>query len=309
MSFDFEYQAREKLSKGNKLVIGIVGFGTFGQFLAKRFAQAGHTVLATSRSPYDDVAKSLGVKYFQDVNDFCESHPDIVILSTSILSLDAVLSNLPILRLRRNTLFVDVLSVKEFPRQLLLSKLPPEVDILCTHPMFGPDSGKGSWKNLNLMYEKVRIGEEDDRIHKCNSFLEFFANEGCNMVEMTCEEHDRYAASTQFITHTVGRMLGAMNLGKTPIDTKGYESLLNLVDNTANDSFELYYGLFLYNQSATDELERLEQAFDVVKRKLLSQLHEKLRVQLLPGVKEKDGMVANIDTASITDREVRKAMK
>lgn len=32
------------------------------------------------------------------------------------------------------------------------------------------------------------------------------------------------------------------------IDTKGFQSLLALVDNTANDSFELYYGLFMYNQ-------------------------------------------------------------
>jgi hypothetical protein len=30
------------------------------------------------------------------------------------------------------------------------------------------------------------------------------------MVEMTCEEHDRLAASSQFITHTVGRVLGSM---------------------------------------------------------------------------------------------------
>ena len=67
------------------------------------------------------------------------------------------------------------------------------------------------------------------------------------MVEMSCEEHDRHAASTQFITHTVGRVLGQMAPKSTPIDTKGYQSLLNLVDNTNNDSFELYYGLFMYN--------------------------------------------------------------
>ena len=52
-----------------------------------------------------------------------------------------VLASLPVLRLRRSTLFVDVLSVKEFPKSLLLRELPPECDILCTHPMFGPDSG------------------------------------------------------------------------------------------------------------------------------------------------------------------------
>ena len=81
--------------------------------------------------------------------------------------------------------------------------------------------------------------------------MQFFADQGCRMVEMTCEEHDMQAASTQFVTHTVGRVLGAMDLESTPINTRGFEALLNLVDNTANDSFELYYGLFLYNQNAT----------------------------------------------------------
>jgi hypothetical protein len=37
--------------------------------------------------------------------------------------------SLPVQRLRRNTLFVDVLSVKEFPKRLLLSLLPAEVRI------------------------------------------------------------------------------------------------------------------------------------------------------------------------------------
>ena len=44
----------------------------------------------------------------------------------------------------------------------------------------------------------------------------------------------------------------------TPIDTKGFEALLSLVNQSNTDSFDLYYGLFLYNQNATDELERLE---------------------------------------------------
>ena len=74
------------------------------------------------------------------------------------------------------------------------------------------------------------------------------------MVEMSCEEHDRLAAGTQFITHSVGRVLGEMGLESTSIDTKGFEALLRLVDNTNNDSFDLYYGLFMYNQVNTDAL-------------------------------------------------------
>jgi len=67
------------------------------------------------------------------------------------------------------------------------------------------------------------------------------------MVPMPCEEHDRLAAGTQFLTHTVGRVLGSMGVGPTEVDTRGYQSLLSLVTNTANDSFDLYYGLFMYN--------------------------------------------------------------
>ena len=57
----------------------------------------------------------------------CEEHPDVVILASSILSLETVVAQLPVTRLRRSTLFVDVCSVKEFPKRLMLSLLPPEV--------------------------------------------------------------------------------------------------------------------------------------------------------------------------------------
>ncbi len=53
---------------------------------------------------------------------------------------------------------------------------------------------------------------------------QFFEREGCRMVEMACEEHDRIAAGSQFITHTIGRVLGAMAPQPSAIDTRGYEA-------------------------------------------------------------------------------------
>lgn len=75
--FDYEHRAKQKMNSETRLKIGIVGFGKFGQFLAKRFIARGHQVIATSRSPYDDIARQLGVEYFQDPDDFCEEHPEV----------------------------------------------------------------------------------------------------------------------------------------------------------------------------------------------------------------------------------------
>ncbi|KAG6736297.1 hypothetical protein POTOM_060959 [Populus tomentosa] len=129
-------------------------------------------------------------------------------------------------------------------KNILLRYLPLESDILCTHPMFGPESGKNSWAGLPFVYDKVRIGKEEDRIDRFERFLDVFAK-GCRMVEMSCAKHDMYAAGSQFVTHTVGRLLKRFGLETSPINTKGYETLLDLVENTAGDSFELYYGLFM----------------------------------------------------------------
>ncbi|XP_024372844.1 arogenate dehydrogenase 2, chloroplastic isoform X1 [Physcomitrium patens] len=274
--FDDGSKRSLELQSGSKLRVGIVGFGNYGQFLAIRILKQGHKVLAYSRGDYSEKARKLGVAFFRDADDFCEEHPEVVLLCTSILSTEAVLLSLPLQRLESSTLFVDVLSVKEFPKNLFLQVLPPEFDVLCTHPMFGPKSGKGSWAGLPFVYDKVRISK-GWRSRAADMFLDIFVSEGCRMVEMSCAEHDRFAAGSQFITHTVGRVLGKLGLESTPINTKGYETLLGLVQNTSGDSFELYCGLFMYNPNAIEELERLEAAFDSIKRQLFGQLHDVLR--------------------------------
>ncbi|KAH6779286.1 prephenate dehydrogenase family protein [Perilla frutescens var. hirtella] len=278
--YDYEARLVNRLNQSTRLKIAIIGFGNFGRFLAKAFVRQGHTVFTHSRSNYRSVAESIGAAFFSDPHDLCEQHPDVMVICTSIISTEYVLKSLPLQRLRRNTLFVDVLSVKEFPKNIFLQILPPHFDILCTHPMFGPESGKHSWQNLPFVFDKVRIGSEASRLARVENFLDIFKKEGCRMVEMSCEEHDRYAAGTQFITHTTGRILEKLQLESTPINTKGYETLLDLVENTSGDSFDLYYGLFMYNENVMEQLERLDLAFEALKKELFGHLHEVLRKQL-----------------------------
>lgn len=228
----------------------------------------GHSLSASSRSDHSHLCSQLGIHFYRDFGDLIESDIEVVLLSTSIVSIADVLRRLiPFGRLRNPPpLFVDVLSVKEYPRDHLLQVLPGEADILCTHPMFGPESGRQGWKGLPLVYEKVRIRDHD----LCQKYLQIFELEGCRMVEMSCEEHDKVAARSQFLTHTIGRILAEMEIESTPMDTKGFQSLTQLRDNTVKDSFDLYIGLFEHNKFAQEELEKLELALQTVRRKLKS---------------------------------------
>lgn len=251
------------------LTIGIVGFGNFGQFLGKKFALYGHRVIGTSRGDYSEVARKIGCEYIQnDVHRFMDERPDVVILCTSIMSLEAVLGKFPVSRLA-DCLVVDVLSVKKYPRDLMLKLLPDTSDILCTHPMFGPESARVSWEGLPFVYDIIRNSPSSPSQKSImDTFLGIWKKAQCRMIEMSCEMHDSHAASSQFLTHTTGRMLAELNLSSTPINTKGFESLLGVVDTTCNDSFELFYGLYKYNSNARLELDKLENALRQIRLKL-----------------------------------------
>ncbi|XP_043687536.1 arogenate dehydrogenase 2, chloroplastic-like [Telopea speciosissima] len=266
------------------LKIGIIGFGNFGQFISTAFKGQGHNVLATSRSDYSDYCQLHGIEFYRNIDALCEEQPDVILVCSSILSTETVVRGIPMHKLKPDTIFADVLSVKQFPRNLFLEVLPSEFGIVCTHPMFGPESGKHGWTGLPFVYDKVRIAENTIQERKCAQFLSIFEQEGCRMVEMSCEEHDRHAAGSQFITHTIGRILSYLNLESTPINTKGYETLLQLTENTVSDSFDLYHGLFMYNVNATQQIDNLDRAFEIVKQKLFGRLHDILRKQIVERV-------------------------
>ena len=261
------------------LTVGIVGFGTFGQFLARAFIKHQWRVVATSRTDYTAEAAAMGVEYCTDVDGFVQQRPDVVVLAVSILSFQDTVASFPWSSLPSSCLVVDVLSVKLHPKKILLSSLPPHLSLLCTHPMFGPDSGKYSWKALPFMYEKVRPLS----LPLVERFLSLFSKEGCRMLEMSCEMHDAYAAGSQFITHTTGRVLSKLGCENTPINTKGYSVLLDLIANTCRDSWDLYKGLFHFNTHSRTQLEGFEKAFHSLKHELIGDDTAATQTQLTGG--------------------------
>ena len=70
------------------LRIAVIGFGTFGQFLARRWVRRGHVVHAQSRTDYSDIASTIGVNFVTSVAELADEPIDCIVLSVSILSFE-----------------------------------------------------------------------------------------------------------------------------------------------------------------------------------------------------------------------------
>ncbi|XLS97376.1 hypothetical protein HN51_040111 [Arachis hypogaea] len=81
------------------------------------------------------------------------------------------------------------------------------------------------------------------------------------------------------ISNTPLKTLAEMDAKFTPIDTKGFQTLVQLKDSTMRDSFDLYSGLFLHNRFARQELENLEHALHKVKEMLVQRISDVLSTE------------------------------
>ncbi|KAI2508297.1 prephenate dehydrogenase [Fragilaria crotonensis] len=258
------------LEKENPLKIGFVGFGTFGQFLAQRFA-ASHHVSCIDRVDRSEEAKKLGVEYYQsfDTAHFLENL-DVVVLAVPLVDFEDVVLSLPADRLR-GKLVVEVCPLSAYPKSILLKHLGSDVDIISSHPMFGstahddPYSG-ATWDGRPMVYEKVRIS---DAI-RCETFLNIFGEARCQMVEMTAEQHDASTADAEFVTHLTGRLLDRDLLPATPVTSREYAALCDVADMASGDSFDLFFGMFKFNTRAKEHLNKMRENLAMVERQLAS---------------------------------------
>jgi len=235
--------------------IGIIGFGRFGQFLAQNL-KISFTITATSIEDYFELAKKTKIDYCY-LNEFVTKEYDIIIIATSILStgkvIDNIISKYP--KFLKDQLLIDVLSVKLLPNIIFdkLSNLYPKLDLMLSHPMFGPDSAKDTWTNKKFVYYKKKIINET----RFKTFINFFENKQCELISLTPENHDEITSRSQFLTHLVGRILENLEPKSSIIDTDGYSSLLKLIDQTKNDSWDLFEGLYQQNPYSNNILNKI----------------------------------------------------
>jgi prephenate dehydrogenase len=136
----------------------------------------------------------------------------------------------------------------------MIENLSSEIDIIATHPLFGPDSLKDSGSVMTM--ESVR-----DLHGRFEFWKNYFNSQNIIIEEISAEEHDMMAARSQGLTHFIGRVIDDFGTDQTRIDTEGYKALHKLVNQTCNDSWELFEDIQSYNPYTQKMVSELSESF------------------------------------------------
>lgn len=169
-----------------------------GRVLAKLFKGCGGKIIVCGRNLQKAkmVSKFLGVAA-SDLSAVKEAN--ITIVSVPIGSVVEVASQVAA-KMKRG-LIMDVSSVKVGVVDKLSSKIPPSLEYLSIHPLFGPRIR--TFKGKNVAVVKVREGPLTDAV------LSHMERKGLNLIETSAEEHDRRMAAVQVMHHYALLCLGA----------------------------------------------------------------------------------------------------
>lgn len=209
--------------------LGIIGFGQFGQFMARHLSPHFDVHVCDSGDRAAE-ASEIGVKWtdFETV-----SASETLVFAVPIDSLENVL-NRAVTYLRPGALCLDVCSVKIRPLALMSRILPPSVEVIGTHPLFGPQSGSTGIEGLRITLCPVR----GKRVVEVRSFLGDVLK--LSVLERTPEEHDQEMAHVQALTHFVARALDELHVVDSDLATVSYEEIMKAARLVSEDSWELF---------------------------------------------------------------------
>lgn len=223
--------------------LGLIGFGAFGRLTARHLSPWFDIVAhdpATTDGEGDAVLTDLAT------SAACPTVVLAVPVEALATTLDAVRPHLT-----PGALIVDVGSVKVKPAHLMDQRLPPDVRIVGTHPLFGPQSGKDGIAGLRIAVCPVRAERDARRVAAfCRRAL------GLKVFLVSPEDHDREAATVQGLTHLIARVLIAMEPLPTRMTTASFDRLMQAVDMVRHDSPAVFRAIERDNPFAAEVRDR-----------------------------------------------------
>ncbi len=238
--------------------IGIIGFSRFGQLLAKILKPYAE-VYVYNRSDKSQQTKELGVNW-SDLEKVCQC--DWIFVAVAISSTEEMIKKIAPL-VKKDSLVMDVCSVKVLPAKWLHAYLSQEVEIMATHPMFGPDSAKDATEGLQWILCPLRIKPET-----LNKVKEILNKLKVNIIETTPEDHDQQTAISLALVHFIGRGLEKFGFKDQSIKTLGFERLLKVNETVTHDSFQLFLDMQRFNPYTKKIRQKFMKALRSVNRKI-----------------------------------------
>jgi prephenate dehydrogenase len=225
--------------------VGIVGFGAFGALIARHLA--GHC------RPHAFDMQPRGAQQAGAPVTFCDlptiAECDVVILAVPVARLvEAIRSLRP--HLKPGTIVIDVGSVKIEPVRVMLAELPPFVEIIGSHPLFGPQSAADGVAGHRIAWCPVR-GRSARHIA---AFLRRVLR--LEVIVTTPDAHDREMAVVQGLTHLIAKVLVRMEPLPTRMATKSFDLILQATDMVRHDAPAVYETIEQANPHAAAVRER-----------------------------------------------------
>ncbi len=164
--------------------IGIIGLGRFGRLMA-RYLSDDFAVRAYDPSVAAAEMKTAGA---EPATVEAAAAAEVVVLAVPISAMEEVLARIAP-HLTPGSLLIDVCSVKEMPLAWMQKAVPVSVELIGTHPMFGPDSAADSLQGRKIVLCPVRIAPE--RLARVRDYL---VSKGLQVIETTAERARHLAA-------------------------------------------------------------------------------------------------------------------
>ena len=225
--------------------VGIIGFGAFGQLIAEHL-RTHFPILAFDTAPDAARTEAAGARI---VSFEAAAGCPVVILAVPVAHMRSVVRDLAPL-LKPGTLVLDVGSVKVEPARIMEDLLPADVEIVATHPLFGPQSARGGIRGLQIAICPLR-----GRRFRAAAFCRKL---GLDVVMTTPDEHDRDAAQIQGLTHLVASLFVKMGVQRTGMTTRSFDMMMSAVDMVRHDAPEVFDAIVRANPYAADVLQRFK---------------------------------------------------
>lgn len=241
--------------------VGIIGFGRLGKLITKYIAQDADVVVF-EKFPTDSTEsdiKSLGAAV-GTLEEACDC--PVVIPFVPISEFENTIKEM-IPHLKEGTLVADVCSVKKHPIEVMEKNLPEGVQILGTHPMFGPDSAKDSLFGCKIVVCNVRM---EDKLYA--DIVNYLNNHGLKVIEASADKHDEEISHSLLLTHFIGRTLMDLGTEKLAIDTKGYRRLMKILQTVENDSWQLFVDMNKYNPYSEETRKEFLESLNRVNKRI-----------------------------------------